>query len=202
MAISVNWPTGVVSIPLADLTLVSGTIYKADTNAIRLELKGLEDSIEGMPWPRITRHNTEVTVAGVTFARTIEVINNYSIQFTPDSQATVILEGSNNNFFDVENGILVQNQVQVISTNSAGLQKVTSGSGVLPSDVTDIKNAVIAAIIAEYGTDYPDNILELWRIAGLDISNPMTVTPTSRDAGTISQDITGDGETTTTVTRT
>jgi hypothetical protein len=36
---------------------------------------------------------------------------------------------------------------------------------------------------------------------GLDISNPMTVTPTSRVAGSIDLDITGDGETTTTVTR-
>lgn len=38
------------------------------------------------------------------------------------------LEGSNNNIWDVENGILNQNQVQVIPTNSAGLI-VGSGGG-------------------------------------------------------------------------
>lgn len=42
---------------------------------------------------------------------------------------------------------------------------------------------------------------ELHKIQGLDSGNPMTVTPTSRDAGTISLQITGDGETSTTVTR-
>lgn len=42
---------------------------------------------------------------------------------------------------------------------------------------------------------------ELHKIQGLDISSPMSVTPTTRDAGTIHLDITGDGETITTVTR-
>jgi hypothetical protein len=43
---------------------------------------------------------------------------------------------------------------------------------------------------------------ELHKLQGLDISNPMTVTPTSRTAGTIEQEISGDGMTTSTVTRT
>lgn len=42
---------------------------------------------------------------------------------------------------------------------------------------------------------------ELHRIAGLDASAPMTVTPTTRVAGAISLEITGDLETTATVTR-
>jgi len=42
---------------------------------------------------------------------------------------------------------------------------------------------------------------ELHKISGLDSNNPMTVTPASRSAGTVSQVISGDGETTTTVTR-
>ena len=42
---------------------------------------------------------------------------------------------------------------------------------------------------------------ELHKLQGLDASNPMTVTPTSRVAGTISQAITGDGSTVSTVTR-
>ena len=36
---------------------------------------------------------------------------------------------------------------------------------------------------------------------GLDIDNPMTVTPTARISGDVSQTIAGDGETTSTVTR-
>ena len=42
---------------------------------------------------------------------------------------------------------------------------------------------------------------ELHKIEGLSLGNPMEVTQTNRTAGTINLDITGDGETTTTVTR-
>jgi hypothetical protein len=42
---------------------------------------------------------------------------------------------------------------------------------------------------------------EMWALDGLDIANPMTVTPTSREAGAVVQVISGDGETTSTVTR-
>jgi hypothetical protein len=85
-------------------------------------------------------HNTEVVVAGTTFARTIEFINSWSVQFTPDTQWTVRLAGSNNNIFDVENGILVQNQVQVISTNSAGLINVDLAT--LQTSVDDVEAKV------------------------------------------------------------
>jgi hypothetical protein len=43
---------------------------------------------------------------------------------------------------------------------------------------------------------------ELHKLQGLDSANPMTVTPTSREAGDIALTISGDGITTTTVTRT
>ena len=129
MAISIDPATKIISVPQADLTLVSGTIYKMDTNAFRLELNALMASEPFMPFIDPNRHNTEVTVAGVTYARVIEIINGYSVAFTPDSQWTVILEGSNNNIFDVENAILEQNQVQVIPTNSAGLIVAPSGGG-------------------------------------------------------------------------
>ncbi len=142
MAITVDWPTGVISVPLADLTFVSGTLYKCDTNWLRLQLKDLEESPQGMAWPRITDHNTEYTIVGTTYYRGIVIINGYSIQFTPDVQSSVILEGSNNNFWDVENGILIQNQVQVIPTNTAGGQTIVSGSGVTAQDKQDIISGV------------------------------------------------------------
>jgi len=47
-----------------------------------------------------------------------------------------------------------------------------------------------------------DKIDDLHKLQGLDIANPMTVTKNSRIAGTIQQTISGDGETTSTVTRT
>lgn len=129
MAITLDASTLVFSIPQADLTLVTGTLYDADTNALRQEMMALLAS-EAYAWlPDPYAHAEEVTVAGVTYARTLITKGGYSYTFTPDAQWTARLIGSNNDFFDVENGILNQNQVQVIPTNSAGLQVVTQGSG-------------------------------------------------------------------------
>ena len=126
MAISITYATLVIYVPKTYLTLESGTIYTLDSDVLRLDLKDLEDDEEGIAHPDTHRHNPEVTIAGVTYAKTIEIINGYSIEFE-DGQYTVIIEGSNNNFHDVLNGILVQNQVQVIPTNSAGLIVVEGG---------------------------------------------------------------------------
>ncbi len=136
MAISIDWATGIITIPQADLTLVSGTLYEADTNVIRNEIYALLSEDEGIPFETAINHNTEVTVAGVTYARTIEMINGYSVQFE-DGQYSVRLVGSNNNLFDIEAGVLVQNQVQVIPTNSAGLVSggVGGGGGATPAQI-------------------------------------------------------------------
>ncbi len=132
MALSINPATKVISVPQADLTLVSGTIYTMDTeNYFRANLMALMDDEDYIWLPDAFRHNTEVTVAGTTYARTIEIINGFTVEFTPNSQWTVVLEGSNNNIFDVIGGVLVQNQVQVIPTNSAGLIVAPSSGGLL-----------------------------------------------------------------------
>lgn len=133
MAISIDWNTKIISVPQSDLTFISGTLYELDTDWFRLELKAIEASTEGMPFDDTHRHSTAVSVAGTTFFRIIEIINGYSVQFTPDAQWTVRLTGSNNNIFDVENGILVQNQVQVIASNSAGNIVVETGTSGLTS---------------------------------------------------------------------
>ena len=127
MALSVDPSTLIITVPKADLTLVSGTLYEMDTNAFRLAVETLLSSEAYMWMPTAIRHNTQVTVAGTTFARTIEMINGYSVQFE-NGTYSVRLAGSNNNLFDVENGILQQNSVQVIAQNSAGLITVNTGA--------------------------------------------------------------------------
>jgi len=130
MAFTVNPLTYIISIPKTDLTFISGTLYELDTNDFRLQLKAWEASVEGMVQLVTHVHNTEVTVAGVVYARTVSILPPYSIEFE-DGQYTVILKGSNNNIFDVASNILEQNQVQVIPTNSAGLIVVTQDTGTL-----------------------------------------------------------------------
>lgn len=126
MALTFDYATFTITIPQSDLTLVQGTLYEADTNQIRLDIAAEQASERGAWAPTAFTHNTEVTVAGTTFARLIEIISPWSLEFE-DGTYSVRLAGSNNNYFDVENGILNQNMVQVISNNSAGLVVVSGG---------------------------------------------------------------------------
>lgn len=119
MAVSIEWGTKIISVPRTDMLLVQSVpseIRELDIDAFRRELKGLESSEEGMPFPDTHRHNTIVTLSGVTYARVIEIINGYTITFE-DGQYAVNLVGANSNIADVTN----VNQVSVRSANSAGL---------------------------------------------------------------------------------
>jgi len=123
--------TRVISVPQSYLTFVSGTLYTLDSDQFRKDVFDLLASENYMWMPDAFNHNTEVTVGGVTYARTIEFINSYSITFENTGSAyTIRIEGSNNNIFDIENGILNPTPlVTVISTNSAGLIAVATGGG-------------------------------------------------------------------------
>ncbi len=126
MAISINWATKVISIPKADLTLVQASpeIRSLDVDWFRLQLKDIEDNVEGQPFTDTHTHNTEVTLGGLTLARVVEIIDPYTITFE-DGQYAVNLVGANNNIADKTN----VNQVSVRSNNSAGMVTVNSGSG-------------------------------------------------------------------------
>ncbi|WP_455363600.1 hypothetical protein [[Eubacterium] cellulosolvens] len=153
MAISLDPATRLISVPQADLTFVSGTLYSMDTDQFRKDVMALLASEPYIWMPDAYIHNTEVTVAGTTFARTLEFINSYSVQFeNTGSQYSVRLEGSNNNIFDVENGILVPTSlVTVISGNSAGLI-LNAQSSLQPGDITDIADAVWDEAAADHTT--------------------------------------------------
>jgi len=137
MALSINYKTGLITIPKADLTLVTGTLYELNVNTFRQWLKDLEDDESGMAWADTHTHNTQYTIAGVTYARAVNIINGYSVEFE-DGSYSVRLVGANTNLADIQSGILMQNTVQVIPGNSAGLIVVTQGSGVTAQDKIDI----------------------------------------------------------------
>jgi hypothetical protein len=123
VAISINWDTKVIFVPRADIPLVQSTpteIRQLDINDFRLELKDLEDSVEGMPNLDTHQHNTTVEVGGVTLARVVEIINGYTVTFE-NGAYQVNLAGANSNIADVTN----LNQVGVRSANSAGLQDIS-----------------------------------------------------------------------------
>lgn len=116
MAVSINWLTKVIFIPQADLTLVSGSLYELDVNWLRLQLKDIEDNGDGIAFEDTHRHNSAVTLSGTTYARTLEIINGYTVTFE-DGSYSVRCVGANHNIGDVKN----VNSVSLIIGNSAGL---------------------------------------------------------------------------------
>lgn len=119
MAISINHATRVITVPQADLTFVSAGLYELNVDTFRQWLKDYEDDVDGMTLSDTHRHNTEVTLGGVVLARTVEIINGFTVTFE-DGQYAVRLAGANNNIADVMN----VNQVSLRSNNSAGLVNV------------------------------------------------------------------------------
>jgi len=124
MAISVDWGAKIINVPRADMTLLQSVpteIRQLDLNAFRLELKNLEAEFQGSPFVDTHRHNTTVEVGGVILARVVEIINGYTVTFE-DGQYAVNLTGANSNVGDVVN----RNQVSVRTSNSAGLQDLST----------------------------------------------------------------------------
>lgn len=126
MAITINWGTRVITVPQSDLTSLGASRYQLDVNAFRLALKDLEDSEEGQAFPDTHRHATEATLSGVTYARQVELINNYTVTFqSTGTPYQVECVGANHNIADVK----TVNDVSLIIGNSAGLIAVATGGG-------------------------------------------------------------------------
>jgi hypothetical protein len=131
MTLTVDHATRVVTVPQADLSFISAGLYELDTETFRNLLRDLEDDPANMALPYILLRIVPYTISGTTYAQALFITNGFSIEFE-DGQYTILLKNSNNNFSDVQDGILVRNQVQVIPSNSAGLQIVSSGD---PDDI-------------------------------------------------------------------
>jgi len=183
VAISIDFATGVITVPQADLTFVSGSLYELPTETkFRADVNALMDDEIGIVFDDPIRHTTEVTIVGTTYARFIELINGYSLTIE-DLLMTVRLEESNNNLFDAENGILnPSGNVTVVGQNSAGLIVVTTGSGLDAGQDAKLTSAEAKTA-------------ELWKLLGLKVGDKITITPTGVDSesGDIDIDFTGDG---------
>ncbi len=148
MAITVDWPNKIINVPRNDLILIQSVpteIREIDMNSLRLILKDLEDDEEGMPWVDTHRHVAPINVGGVTLARVVEIINGYTVTFE-DGQYAVNLKGANTNLADVTN----VNQVSVRSSNSAGLQDLST---LLANAYSD--TVVVDPLLGQPGTDIP-----------------------------------------------
>lgn len=122
MAISVS-PTFIITVPKADMTLIQSTpseIRELNSNTFRMWLHDWADSPDGMGMPFPFKHNTQYTIDGLTYARSIEIVPPYTVTLQ-DGQYQVNIVGSNNNIHSRRN----LNQVSVVPNNSAGLISLT-----------------------------------------------------------------------------
>lgn len=145
MAITINWSTKVIDVPKADLTLIQASpeVRELDLNWFRLMLKALEETVAGMPYLDTHTHNTEVTLSGLTYARIVEIINGYTVEFE-DGQYSINCVGANHNVSDVK----VANSVSLIVNNAAGLinnaqiEYASFGDGVTVDEVNGTAGSI------------------------------------------------------------
>lgn len=119
MAISINWVTGVIFVPRADgvlLSTVPNELRQYDVNDIQSQIRFLESSEEGRPFPIAVRYSAARTLGGSTFAGFVEITDYYFFEFE-DGVYRATLVGDNNNILDRT----LLNSVSVQSNNSAGL---------------------------------------------------------------------------------
>jgi hypothetical protein len=125
MAYSVDWPSKTVTIPKTDLSLVSASpeIYELDVTVFWAAIHDIQDG-DGITYDTIMASNAPQSISGITLVRTVEIINDYQIEFE-DGQYQVNLIGANNNILSAR----VQNQVSLNPSNSAGAIVVSGGVG-------------------------------------------------------------------------
>ena len=84
MAISIDWPTKVISINKSDMVQIQTTpveIYQMNMDALHLVLRNLEDDEVGMAFETTHSYSDPVSVGGVILARVVEIINGYTVTF-------------------------------------------------------------------------------------------------------------------------
>jgi hypothetical protein len=119
MALSFTPATLTIYVPQNYLAPVTGLIYTLDVDVFRLDLKDYEDSEEGIVLPDTHRHNTTVTISGIAYDRTVEIINGWIVDFEDTGTPYIVsCTGANHNLSDVSD--FSAGNVSMLSNNSAG----------------------------------------------------------------------------------
>ena len=156
MAISINWSTGVITVPKADTVQIQASpeIRTLDIDTFRLALKDLEDEVDGIAFPTTHNHVAPITVGGTVLARVVEILPPYTVTFEASTPAYRLdLINANSNILDRTN----YTTTQVTSANSAGL-----------ANVDQLAAAVAAAV------DQSAKLVDIFRRLDLDIAVPNT----------------------------
>ena len=164
---TINHNTKVIYVLQSELAPLGGSFYEYDIDTLRLALKTLEDDADGMTLDDTHKHTPPTTLAGVTFARQVQIINGYTVTFQDGSYSINII-GGNSNLGDVIN----RNSVGVNTANSAGLVQVgefTADDRAMLQLLHRIgKNRMEVDIDAQQLVLYDDNgttVLQRWNLA-------------------------------------
>ena len=124
MNINIDWGILNINVPRTEMLLVQSTpveIRQLDLTEFRFAMHDKQDDEAGMSYKHMHERVPPKTVAGVTLAQVIEIVNNYTVTFE-DGLYNVNIVGGNSNVADK----VIKNQVGVNTANSAGLQDSTS----------------------------------------------------------------------------
>lgn len=181
MAITIDYsdrstPQYVINVPRADMTLVSSTpteVRELNIDDFRKILNDLmDDAVPGIVYPTNHIHTAPLPIAGVVLARVVDIQAPYVVQFE-DGLYNVNITGGNSNI----NDRVLKNSVGVNTANSAGLQVVTSGSGLSPAEQGQLE--------------------DLWQFRGLDPANVLEIEDAQQRVAGKTLDVSDDGTTTT-----
>ena len=120
MNLIMEWGSKNIIVPRAEMLQIQTTpveVRQLDLNEFRLALHSEQESDAGITYLHMHEHNPPVTVAGVTLAQVVSIVNGYTVTFE-DGSYNVNIVGGNSNVADN----VIKNQVGVNTANSAGLQ--------------------------------------------------------------------------------
>ncbi len=164
---TIDWGTLEINIAVADTFMTLTTSgppaeYDLDMDGLHLALRDKEDDQAGSPFLDTHKHTGETVLSGVTYARFVEIINGYTVNFeVTGADYVVSCGGANHNLADVLNGT----NVNLIVNNAAGLIVTDGGGGT--GDVTIgahpymFSVGPIALPLGEYGTAAEGDVLLL-----------------------------------------
>lgn len=161
--LTVDWPAKVIYVEPAYMTPLGGNVYGLDLDQFHRDLRDLEDSIEGIPWPVTHNYVGPALLAGTVYAPQVNIINGYVVDFVDSAMDhyTVNCTGANHNLADVK----VQDSVSLIVNNAAGL---VIGQGADPAAIAAAvwAAAKAAPVAGSYG-EWVQKLLSLPKFLGL-----------------------------------
>lgn len=175
MTITVNWSTKVID-SSASIT---------DLPAFHATLRDLEDDATGAIYP-VTHTWKALDLGSGAWFYGLELINGYTLRFPTPGSYTI--SGNLGGTIVPVAGVYVERK-----TSAAFATTAVGGSG--PSAAS-----IAAAVRTELAAELL-RVTEVAKIHGLVQGTPLVVTPTSRTAGDIAQTISGDGVSSSTVSR-